>query len=37
MDEDEFNAAVASEGFRAAASALRRPFHPALYQVVRTR
>jgi len=33
--EDEFNAAVGSQGFRDAASDLRRPFHPALYQVVR--
>jgi heme-degrading monooxygenase HmoA len=34
--EDEFNAAVGSRGFREAASELRWPFHPALYQVVRT-
>lgn len=34
--EDEFNAAVGSQGFREAASGLRWPFHPALYQVVRT-
>jgi heme-degrading monooxygenase HmoA len=33
---DEFNAAVGSQGFREAASELRWPFHPALYQVVRT-
>jgi hypothetical protein len=33
---DEFNAAVGSQGFREAASDLRWPFHPALYQVVRT-
>ena len=34
--EDEFNAAVGSQGFREAASELHWPFHPALYQVVRT-
>jgi heme oxygenase (mycobilin-producing) len=34
--EDEFNAAVGSEGFRQAAAGLRWPFHPALYDVVRT-
>ena len=34
--EDEFNAAVGSEGFFEAAAELRWPFHPALYQVVRT-
>ena len=34
--EDEFNAAVGSQGFREAASDLHWPFHPALYQVVRT-
>lgn len=34
--EAEFNAAVGSEGFREAASDLRWPFSPALYQVVRT-
>jgi heme-degrading monooxygenase HmoA len=34
--EEEFNAAVSSEGFREAASDLRWPFSPALYQVVRT-
>ena len=34
--EAEFNAAVGSQGFRAAASGLRWPFHPALYQVVST-
>ena len=34
--EDEFSAAVGSQGFREAASDLHWPFHPALYQVVRT-
>ena len=34
--EDEFNAAVGSQGFQEAASEIRWPFHPALYQVVRT-
>jgi heme-degrading monooxygenase HmoA len=34
--EGEFNAAIGSEGFRASASGLRWPMHPALYQVVRT-
>jgi hypothetical protein len=34
--EDEFNAAVGSQGFQEAASDLGWPFHPALYQVVRT-
>jgi heme-degrading monooxygenase HmoA len=34
--EDEFSAAAASQGFRETASDLRWPFHPALYQVVRT-
>lgn len=34
--EDDFNAAVGSQGFREAASGLRWTFHPALYQVVRT-
>ncbi len=34
--EEEFIAAVGSGGFREAASGLRWPFHPALYQVVRT-
>jgi heme oxygenase (mycobilin-producing) len=34
--EEEFNAAVSSEGFRQASSDLRWPFSPALYRVVRT-
>ena len=34
--EDEFNTAVSSQGFREAATDLRWPSHPALYQVVRT-
>jgi heme-degrading monooxygenase HmoA len=34
--EDEFNEAVGSPGFLEAASGLHWPFHPALYQVVRT-
>lgn len=34
--EEEFNAAIGSPGFREAASALRWPFTPALYRVVRT-
>jgi len=34
--EEEFNAAVGSEGFREAAADLRWPFSPALYQVVST-
>jgi heme-degrading monooxygenase HmoA len=34
--EQEFNAAVGSQGFGAAASGLRWPFHPALYDVVST-
>ncbi len=34
--ENEFDAAVGSQGFREAASDLRWPFHPSLYQVVRT-
>jgi heme-degrading monooxygenase HmoA len=34
--EDEFNAAIGSQGFREAASGLRWPFSPALYQVART-
>jgi heme-degrading monooxygenase HmoA len=33
--EEEFNAAVGSQGFLDASSGLRWPFHPALYQVVR--
>jgi hypothetical protein len=35
-DEDEFNAAIGSQGFPEAAADLRWPFHPSLYQVVRT-
>ena len=34
--EVEFNAAIGSSGFRQAASELRWPSHPALYQVART-
>jgi heme-degrading monooxygenase HmoA len=34
--EDEFNAAIRSDGFRESASQLRWPMYPALYQVVRT-
>jgi heme oxygenase (mycobilin-producing) len=34
--EDEFNAAIRSQGFREAASNLHWPMNPALYQVVRT-
>lgn len=34
--EDEFNAAIRSPGFGDAASELRWPMYPALYQVVRT-
>jgi heme-degrading monooxygenase HmoA len=34
--EAEFNAAVSSKGFQQAASELRWPMHPALYEVVRT-
>ena len=34
--EDEFNAAVGSQGFREASAGLRWPFHPALYQVAQT-
>lgn len=34
--EDEFNAAVSRQEFLEAASDLHWPFHPALYQVVRT-
>ena len=34
--EDEFNAAVGSQGFQEAVSEMRWPFYPALYQVVRT-
>ncbi len=34
--EDEFNAAIRSEGFRESASGLRWPMSPALYHVVRT-
>jgi heme oxygenase (mycobilin-producing) len=34
--EEEFNAAISSEGFREAASDLRWPMYPALYQVVRS-
>ena len=34
--EDEFNAAISSQGFRDAASGLHWPFSPALYQVART-
>jgi len=34
--EDEFNAALGSQGFRESASDLRWPMSPALYEVVRT-
>jgi heme-degrading monooxygenase HmoA len=34
--EEEFNAAIASHGFRDASSDLRWPFSPSLYRVVRT-
>jgi heme oxygenase (mycobilin-producing) len=34
--EEEFNAALSSPGFRESAADLRWPFHPSLYQVVRT-
>jgi heme-degrading monooxygenase HmoA len=34
--EEEFNAAIGSQGFRDASSDLRWPFSPALYRVVRT-
>jgi heme-degrading monooxygenase HmoA len=34
--EEEFNAAVRSQGFREAAADLHWPMYPALYQVVRT-
>jgi heme oxygenase (mycobilin-producing) len=34
--EEEFNAALSSPGFRESATDLRWPFHPSLYQVVRT-
>jgi heme-degrading monooxygenase HmoA len=34
--EEEFNAAIGSQGFRESASELRWPMSPALYQVVRT-
>ncbi len=34
--EDEFNAAIRSQGFREAASDLHWSMYPALYQVVRT-
>lgn len=34
--EEEFNAAVTSQGFAEAAAGLHWPFHPALYRVVRT-
>jgi heme-degrading monooxygenase HmoA len=34
--EEEFNAAVSSQGFRESASELRWPMSPALYRVVRT-
>jgi heme oxygenase (mycobilin-producing) len=34
--ENEFNAAINSQGFAEAASELRWPMYPALYQVVRT-
>ena len=34
--EAEFNAAIRSQGFQDAASELRWPMYPALYQVVRT-
>lgn len=33
--EEEFNAAVSSQGFRQAAADLRWPMNPGLYQVVR--
>ena len=34
--EEEFNAAISSQGFREASSDLHWPFSPALYRVVRT-
>ena len=34
--EEDFNAAIGSAGFREAAASLRWPFHPSLYEVVRT-
>jgi heme-degrading monooxygenase HmoA len=34
--EEEFNAALGSQGFREAAVDLHWPMHPALYRVVRT-
>jgi heme oxygenase (mycobilin-producing) len=36
ISEDEFRAAIGSQGFAESASGLRWPSSPALYQVVRT-